>query len=41
MATTVFDGIKFCEQLLKKDLPRNIPANFGPKRPICLGGEDV
>ena len=37
MATRVFDGIKFCEE----DLLRNIPAKFGLNWPSGLGGEDV
>ena len=41
MATRVFDGIKFCEQFYKEDLPRNIPAKFGPNWPSGLGGVDV
>ena len=39
MATRVFDGIEFCEQFLKEDLTRNIPAKFGPKWPRSLGGD--
>ena len=37
MATSVFDGIKFFEE----DLLRNIPAKFGPNWLSGLGGEDV
>ena len=40
MANRVFDGVKFCEQF-KEDLPRNIPAKFGPNWPSRLGGEDI
>ena len=40
MATRVFDGIEFCENFFKEDLPRNIPAKFGPNWPVGLGGED-
>ena len=40
MATRFFDGIKFCEQFLE-NLPRNIPAKFGPHWPSGLEGEDV
>ena len=40
MATRGLDGIKFCEQVLKEDLPRNIPAKVGPNWPRGLGGED-
>ena len=41
MATRVFDGIKFCEQFFEEDLPRNIPAKFGPNWPSGLGGEEI
>ena len=41
MATRVFDGIKFCEQFFKEDLPRNIPAKFGANWPNGLGGEEI
>ena len=27
--------------IFKEDLPRNIPAKFGPNWPRCLGGKDV
>ena len=37
MATRVFDGIKFCEQFFEEDLPRNIPAKFGPNWPGSFG----
>ena len=40
MATRVFDGIKL-STIFKEDLPRNIPAKFGPNWPSGLGGEDV
>ena len=33
-----FDGIKLCEQLFE-DLPRIIPAKFGPNWPSGLGGD--
>ena len=39
MATKVFDGIKFCEKKFEEDLPRNIPAKFGPNWPSGLGGD--
>ena len=35
MATRIFDGIKFCEQLLTT----NFPAKFGPNWPSSLGGK--
>ena len=42
MAAKVFDGIKFCEQYLKRtDHPRNIPAKFGSNWPSSLGEVDV
>ena len=41
MAIKVFDRIKCCEQIFKKNFPRNIPAKFGPNWPSGLGGEDV
>ena len=40
MANRSFDGVKFCEQF-KEDLPRNIPAKFGPNWPSRLGGEGI
>ena len=34
MATRHFDGIKFCEQFLKRTSQRNIPTKFGLTGPV-------
>ena len=41
MTTRVFDGIKFCEQYLKRTSQGTFPAMFGPNWASGLGGEGV
>ena len=41
MATRVFDGIKFCEQFLKRTSYSTFLPSFGSKWLSGLGGDDV